>query len=62
MAKLSVSLPDELVEQIGKAADGSRYRNKSHLVQVAVEKLLEHESGEDKADGVKHINEMGNAL
>jgi Arc/MetJ-type ribon-helix-helix transcriptional regulator len=44
MAKISVSLPDKLDEEMGKAADGSRYRNKSHLVQVAVEKLLAEES------------------
>jgi len=39
--KISVSLPDSLVEKMKTAADGSRYRNVSHLVQVAIEGELE---------------------
>ena len=41
MAKLTVSIPDALFEQMNEAADGRRYRNKSHLAQVAIEKELE---------------------
>ncbi len=40
--KLSVSLDDELVAKLVKALSSGKYRNKSHLVEFAVNKLLEN--------------------
>ena len=39
--KLSVSLDNELAEKLVSALSNGKYRNKSHLVEFAVEKLLE---------------------
>ena len=39
--KLSVSMDDELVFKLAKALSDGKYRNKSHLVEFAVKKLLE---------------------
>ncbi|MGB3943176.1 MAG: hypothetical protein WBK88_00085 [Methanothrix sp.] len=41
VSKASVSLPPDLLERAKEAVDGSRYRNLSHLIQVAIEHELE---------------------
>ena len=41
VAKASVSLPPGLLERAKEAVDGSKYRNLSHLIQVAIERELE---------------------
>lgn len=41
VAKASVSLPPGLLERAKEAVDGSKYRNLSHLIQVAIEHELE---------------------
>ena len=40
--KLSVSMDDELVSKLAKALSSGKYRNKSHLVEFALKKLLEN--------------------
>ncbi len=44
-SKLSVTLDKELVHEIIKALSTGKFRNKSHVVEYAVKKLLE-EQGE----------------
>ena len=43
--KLSVTLDEELVQEIVKILSSGRFRNKSHVVEYAVKKLLEVENG-----------------
>ena len=43
--KLSITLDEELVSEIIKALSSGRFRNKSHVVEYAVKKLLEVENG-----------------
>ena len=43
--KLSVTLDEELVQEIVKTLSTGKFRNKSHLVEYAVKKLLEVENG-----------------
>ena len=46
--KLSVTLDEELVKKIFSALSTGKYRNKSHVVEYAVQKLLENESSARK--------------
>ena len=39
--KLSVSLDNELAVKLANALSDGKYRNKSHLVEFAVKKLLQ---------------------
>ena len=39
--KLSVSLDNELAAKLVKSLSSGKYRNKSHLVEFAVKKLLQ---------------------
>ena len=39
--KLSVSLDDKLVHELGRILSTGKYRNKSHAVEFAVKKLLD---------------------
>jgi len=41
--KLSVTLDEELVAEIIKALSTGKFRNKSHVIEYAVKKLLEQE-------------------
>ena len=43
--KLSVTLDEEIVDEILKALSSGKFRNKSHVVEYAVKRLLE-EQGE----------------
>ncbi|MBS3114243.1 hypothetical protein J4448_04015 [Candidatus Woesearchaeota archaeon] len=43
--KLSVTLDKKLVHEILKALSTGKFRNKSHVVEYAVKKLLEEENG-----------------
>lgn len=43
--KLSVSLDEELVIGIAEALSNGKFRNKSHLVEFALKKLLEEKDG-----------------
>ena len=43
--KLSITLDEELVGEIVKTLSTGRFRNKSHVVEYAVKKLLEVENG-----------------
>ena len=43
--KLSITLDENLVDEITKTLSSGRFRNKSHLVEYAVKKLLEEENG-----------------
>lgn len=43
--KLSVTLDEELVQELLKVLSTGRFRNKSHVVEYAVKKLLEVENG-----------------
>ena len=42
-SKLSVTLDEELVAEIAKALSSGKFRNKSHVVEFAVKKLLEEQ-------------------
>ena len=44
--KLSVTLDEKLVHEIIKILSSGKFRNKSHVVEYAVKKLLEVENGE----------------
>ncbi len=44
-SKLSITLDEEIVQEILKALSTGRFRNKSHVVEYAVKKLLEAENG-----------------
>jgi len=44
-SKLSVTLDGELVQEIFKILSTGKFRNKSHVVEFAVKKLLEAENG-----------------
>jgi len=41
--KLSITLDGELVAEIVKALSSGKFRNKSHVVEYAVKKLLEEQ-------------------
>ena len=43
--KLSITLDEELVNEIVKTLSTGKFRNKSHVVEYAVKKLLEVENG-----------------
>lgn len=43
--KISITIDEELVSEIVKALSTGKFRNKSHVVEYAVKKLLE-EQGE----------------
>ena len=43
--KLSITLDEELVNEILKVLSSGKFRNKSHVVEYAVKKLLEVENG-----------------
>ena len=43
--KLSITLDEELVNEITKTLSTGKFRNKSHVVEYAVKKLLEVENG-----------------
>ena len=43
--KLSVSLDEETIAEIQKQLHSGRFRNKSHVVEYAIKKLLEKEDG-----------------
>jgi len=43
--KLSITLDEELVCEIVKTLSTGKFRNKSHVVEYAVKKLLEVENG-----------------
>ena len=45
--KLSITLDEELVNEIIKTLSTGKFRNKSHVVEYAVKKLLEVENGRD---------------
>lgn len=42
-SKLSITLDEELVAEIAKALSSGKFRNKSHVVEYAVKKLLEQQ-------------------
>lgn len=44
-AKLSITLDEEMVDEIAKVLSTGRFRNKSHVVEYAVKKLLEEQDG-----------------
>ena len=44
--KLSVSLDERLVQELDRILSTGKYRNKSHVVEYAVKKLLEVEDGQ----------------
>jgi len=41
--KLSITLDEELVAEIMRALSTGKFRNKSHVVEYAVKKLLEEQ-------------------
>ena len=43
--KLSITLDEEIVNEIIKTLSSGKFRNKSHVVEYAVKKLLEVENG-----------------
>ncbi|MBI2559146.1 hypothetical protein HYW20_07540 [Candidatus Woesearchaeota archaeon] len=43
--KLSVTLDENLVHEIMRALSSGKFRNKSHVVEYAVKKLLEEQDG-----------------
>ncbi|MFH1586002.1 MAG: ribbon-helix-helix domain-containing protein [archaeon] len=40
--KISISLEDELHEKLKKMLDDSMFRNKSHLIEYAIENLIKN--------------------
>ena len=44
-AKLSITLDEETLLEIEKQLNSGKFRNKSHVVEYAVKKLLEEENG-----------------
>ena len=45
--KLSVSIEEKMIALIENLSQDSRFRNKSHVVEYAVSKLMEEENGTD---------------
>ena len=43
--KLSITVDEETILEIQKQLNSGRFRNKSHLIEYAVKKLLEVENG-----------------
>ena len=43
--KISITIDEETVYDILKSISSGKYRNKSHVVEYAVKKLLEVENG-----------------
>lgn len=43
--KLSVTLDEELVQEIVKTLSTGKFRNKSHVVEYALKQLLEERDG-----------------
>ncbi|MBI1935856.1 hypothetical protein HYS31_05435 [Candidatus Woesearchaeota archaeon] len=43
--KLSVSLDKEILEELDRILSTGKYRNKSHAVEFAVQKLMEEQNG-----------------
>ena len=50
-SKLSVTLDEELVAERAKALSTGKFRNKTHVVEFAVKKLLEENS--PQASGIR---------
>ena len=44
-SKLSITLDEETLLEIEKQLNSGKFRNKSHIVEYAVKKLLEEENG-----------------
>jgi len=51
--KLSVSLDEELAQELAKALSNGKFRNRSHLVEYAVKRLTETKfsDGSEDQDG-----------
>lgn len=49
--KLSITIDEETVFDILKSVESGKFRNKSHVVEYAVKKLLESEQPEKPALG-----------
>ena len=45
--KLSVTLDEEIVDEILKALSSGKFRNKSHVIEYAVKRLLEEQGGQN---------------
>ena len=43
--KLSVTIDEEIVDEILKVLSSGKFRNKSHVVEYAVKRLLEEQNG-----------------
>ena len=43
--KLSITLDEELVQETVRALSDGRFRNKSHVIEYALKKLLEEQDG-----------------
>jgi metal-responsive CopG/Arc/MetJ family transcriptional regulator len=39
--KISITIEEKLAEQLEKALEDSTFRNKSHLIELAVQKFME---------------------
>ena len=48
--KLSVTVERNLIDELDKVLVGSTFRNKSHLVEVAIEKYLEDSFMDDSEE------------
>jgi len=43
--KLSISIDEKMIQKIHESLKDTTYRNKSHLVEVALERLFEKRGG-----------------
>jgi len=43
--KISITIDEQMVQDILKTISSGKFRNKSHVVEYAVKKLLEQENG-----------------
>ena len=43
--KISISIDEKTLQNILKTIDSGKFRNKSHVVEYAVKKLLEEKNG-----------------
>ncbi|MFC1728132.1 ribbon-helix-helix domain-containing protein [Nanoarchaeota archaeon] len=41
--KISITIDEEIVQQIEQLLEGTRFRNKSHIIEHAVDKFLRKE-------------------
>ena len=46
--RISVTLDKEIVEQLNSLVENRKYRNRSHVVEMAVEQLKKLEDGKSK--------------